>query len=199
VAGLVAVFALAGVAQGQQPVTLQMSITENRIQGASGEVTMTPMANNQVKVDIRITGLQPNAAHAAHVHTAQGAQCDTNAPVTYPLTNVSVDGSGVGTSSTTITVTDDKPIQANNAYVNVHQMAMGGPGVICANVTQSFTAGATGGAGPTGGAQMPTALPSTGTGGLSDPTATGGMIVGLATIAILLAGTGTLAVVRRRR
>jgi hypothetical protein len=201
VTGLVALLTLAGIAQAQQPVTLQMSITENRIQGAAGQVTMTPMANNQVQVDIRITGLQPNAAHAAHVHTAQGAQCDTNAPVTYPLTNVSVDGSGVGTSATTITVTDDKPIQANNAYVNVHQMAMGGPGVICANVTQAFVAGATGGAGAAGGAgaQTPSALPQTGTGGLSDAAAGGWMIAGLATIALLLGGTGTLAVIRRRR
>ncbi len=82
VAGVIALVSLTGIAQAQQPLTLQMSITENRIQGATGEVTMTPMANNQVQVDIRITGLQPNGAHAAHIHTAQGAQCDTNAPVT---------------------------------------------------------------------------------------------------------------------
>jgi hypothetical protein len=199
-AGLIAVLTFAAIAQAQQPVTLPMSITENRLQGAAGEVTMTSMANNQVQVDIRITGLPPNGAHAAHIHTAQGAQCDTNAPVTYPLTNVSVDGSGVGTSSTTVTLTADKPVEANNAYVNVHQMASGGPGVICANVTQSFVVGATGGAGPTGsaGAQMPNSLARTGTGGLADPAATGWMIAGLATIALLLGGTGTLAVIRRR-
>src|ERR671915_218568 len=89
--------------------------------GAGGQVTMTPLPNNQVRVDIRATGLPAGEQRAAHIHTAQGARCDTGAPVTYPLTNVSVDAGGVGTSTTTITLTADRPVQANNAYVNVHQ------------------------------------------------------------------------------
>lgn len=203
-AGFLAVLSVAGIAQAQQAATFNMSITENRIQGATGQVTMTPLGNDQARVDIRITGLQPNNQHAAHIHTAQGAQCDTNAPVTYPLTNVSVDGSGVGTSTTTITLTADKPVQANNAYVNVHQMAMGGPGVICANVTQSYVAGgagATGGAGGAGGAgaQTPSALPQTGTGGLTEQTSAAWLLAGLASLIAVFGGTGALAVVRRRK
>jgi hypothetical protein len=206
-AGLVAVLGIAGIAQAQQPATFEMSITENRIQGASGQTTITPLGNDQARVDIRITGLQPNNQHAAHIHTAQGARCDTNAPVTYPLTNVSVDGSGVGTSTTTITLTADKPIQANNAYVNVHQMAMGGPGVICANITQSYTAGGAGGAGAAGGtggtggagAQTPSALPQTGTGGFAEQTSAGWLLAGLAALFALFGGTGALAVARRRK
>jgi hypothetical protein len=204
-AGMLALLSIAGIAQAQQPATFQMSITENRIQGASGQVTITPQANNQLQVEIRITGLQPNNEHAAHIHTAQGAQCDTNAPVTYPLTNVRVDGSGVGTSTTTVTLAADRPIQANNAYVNVHQMAMGGPGVICANVTQTYTAGAAGGAGGAAGgaggagAQTPRALPQTGTGGFSEEASAGWMLAGFAALTALFAGTGALAVVRRRK
>ena len=200
-AGLLALLSIAGIAQAQQPATFEMSITENRIQGASGQTTITPLGNDQARVDIRITGLQPNNQHAAHIHTAQGARCDTNAPVTYPLTNVSVDGSGVGTSTTTITLTADKPIQANNAYANVHQMAMGGPGVICANITQSYTAGGAGGAGGTGGAgaQTPSALPQTGTGGFTEQTSAGWLLAGLASLFALFGGTGALAVARRRR
>lgn len=200
-AGFLAVLSIAGIAQAQQPATFQMSITENRVQGATGQVTMTPTGNNQARVDIRITGLPPNNEHAAHVHTAQGARCDTNAPVTYPLTNVSVDGSGVGTSTSTITLTDDKPINANNAYVNVHQLPTGGPGVICADVTQTYTVAAAGGAGGTGGAagQTPSALPQTGTGGLTEEASGGWMLAGLATLAVLFGGTGALAAARRRK
>jgi hypothetical protein len=197
--GLVAALGVAGVAQAQQPLTLPMSITENRLQGATGQVTMTPMPNDQVRVDIRITGLPPNGAHAAHIHTASGARCDTGAPVTYPLTNVAVDGAGVGTSTTTVTLTADKPVQANNAYVNVHQMAQGGPGVICADVTQSFVMGAAApAAGGTGG-QTPVAMPRTGTGGLqADAASRTWTLAGFAAIAVLLGGTASLAVARRR-
>ena len=130
------------VASAQQAVTLPMQVTENRAPGAAGQVTMTPLANNQVRVDIRITGLRPNATHAAHIHGAPGARCDTNSPVIYPLTNVQSDGSGTGTSTTMLTLTADKPVQAGNSYVNVHE-AGGNPGagIICANVTANFAAG----------------------------------------------------------
>lgn len=138
-----------GVAAAQQAVTFPMQVTENRAPGASGQVTMTPEGNNQVRVDIRISGLPANEERAAHIHTAPGAHCDTNSPITYPLNNVVVDAAGNGTSTTTITVTPDKPIEANNAYVNVHQnnVAGGGApgqGVICADVTESFIAQAAG-------------------------------------------------------
>jgi hypothetical protein len=194
----VALLGTAVVAGAQQPVTLPMAVTENRAPGAAGQVTMTPLGNDQVRVDIRITGLPANEQRAAHVHTAQGAVCDTGAPVTYPLTNVAVDGAGVGTSTTTITLTADRPIQANNAYVNVHQTAMGGPGVICANVTQTFAAGAAAAGTGQAGAGGATALPRTGTGGLQADTGASWMLAGAA-VALLLGGTGAFAVARRRK
>ena len=197
-AALVLGLGAAGIADAQQAVTLPMQVTENRAPGAAGQVTMTPMGNNQVRVDIRITGLPANQERAAHIHTP--GQCDVNAPVTYPLSNVRVDGSGVGTSSTTISLTADKPVQANNAYVNVHANnvaqagAEPGQGVICANVTASFVAGAAGQAG----GQAPAAMARTGTGLVADTPVQGWLLAGLAAVAVLLGGVGALAYARRR-
>ena len=58
-AGLALGVGFAGGAWAQQPLTLPMQVTENRAPGAAGQVTMTPLGTNQVRVDIRITGLRP--------------------------------------------------------------------------------------------------------------------------------------------
>lgn len=180
-------------AQQPQPATYPMSVTENRAPGAAGQVTITPVGPGQIRVDIRVTGLQPNAEHAAHIHTAQGARCDTGAPVTYPLTNVRVDAAGVGTSSTVVQLTADKPVQANNAYVNVHRAANPpGEGIICANITQTYTVETVRAA---AGAQAP-AAPRTGAGPATDREAGWAL---LALVALLLAvGAGTVRRVRAR-
>jgi hypothetical protein len=196
----VALLGTAAVAGAQQAATIPMTVTENRAPGAAGQTTITPLGNNQVRVDIRITGLPANEQRAAHIHSAEGARCDTGAPITHPLDNVQVDASGVGTSSTTLTLAANNPIPANNSYVNVHQnnVAAGGgpgPGVICGNITQTFAAGAAGAAGA-GGA---TALPRTGTGGLQADTSGSWMLAGMAAFALLLGGTGALAAARRRK
>jgi hypothetical protein len=155
--------------QASGPATYPMTVTMNRVPGATGQVTITPLGNNQIRVEINITGLPPSpSARAAHIHTAPGAMCDNNAPVTYPLNDVMIDSSGHGTSTTTVTLTPDKPVEANNAYVNVHEESSPpGPGVICANITQSYTAGGTSapatGAAPSGTpAMMTTAAVPTG-------------------------------------
>lgn len=199
-AGIVAVAALAlgfGVAdQGasaQAPVTLNFSVTENRVPGAAGAATITPLGNNQLRVDIRLTGLPPNGTHAAHFHTSANATCDNNQPVTYPLTDVRVDGSGVGTSTTTITTRAANPIVPGGAYLNVHQASNPpGQGVVCANVTANLQTLA---AGPAA-----AAAPRTGTGGLQDDGASAGLLLGsLALAVLLLGGTGALAYSRRQR
>ncbi len=193
--GLALGLGFAGVTSAQQPLTLPMQVTENRAPGAAGQVTMTPLGTNQVRVDIRITGLRPSAMHAAHIHGAQGARCDTNSPVIYPLTNVQSDASGVGTSTTTLTLTANQPVQAGNSYVNVHEPGGNpGAGIICANVTQTFAAGGAAQAGGQGAA----AMPRTGTGLAADTQSQGWMLAGLAVIAILIGGVGALAATRRR-
>jgi len=122
-------------------ITITMTVTENREPGLTGSFTLTPLTNNQLRVDVTVTGLPPNGqARAAHIHGASGAHCDTGVPVLYGLTSLTVDGTGRGASSTTVTLTPGAPIQAGNAYLNVHNPALGGVGVICGNIPVSFTA-----------------------------------------------------------
>lgn len=187
-----AVIALAAgsgsVARAQQAATLTFTVTENRVPGAAGTGTITPLPNNQFRLDVRLTGMPPNGEHAMHIHTAEGARCDTNAPVTYPLNNVRVDGAGVGTSTTTVTLTADKPVRAGNAYVNVHQgSSVPGPGIICANIDVIFTAD--------GAAR---AMPVAGGGGPATHPSGAWTIAAITLLALLLGGAGAGAVARRR-
>jgi CHRD domain len=204
-------------ARAQQPITITMSVTENREPGLMGMATITPLPNNQLRVDLRITGLPANdTARPAHIHTAQGARCDTGAPVTYPLEDVSVNAMGVGTSSSVITLTADRPVTANNAYVNVHNPAQMGRGVICGNITVTLAGAPAAAAAAQPGAQRPAAAPAqpvaqrpaaaparpaavprAGT-GLQADASTAWSLAGLAAIAVLLGGTCALAVARRR-
>lgn len=151
VVGLAALALGQRTVRAQQPITVPMSVTENREPGLAGQATITPLGGGRYRVDLRITGFPANdTARPAHIHTAPGAQCDNGAPITYPLTNVTVNAGGVGTSTTEITVTADKPVTANNAYVNVHNPAQGGRGVFCGNIVTSLAG--------------PSALPATGDG-----------------------------------
>jgi hypothetical protein len=198
---MVAAFAAgsAGVARAQNPsITLTMKVTENRAPGAAGTVTLTALSSTSARVDIRVTGVQPNATFMAHIHASSNAVCDNGAPVVYPLTPVKSDASGVGTSTTTITVNPNTPIRPQLAYVNVHE-ANGSPGqgIICADVTSDFSAqlNQAGSGGQAGG--TPT-QPRTGTGVAGDALGQAGMIGGLAAVALVLSGAGALAYARRR-
>src|SRR5581483_4468514 len=150
--------------QAGAPATYPMTVTMNRVPGASGQVTITPVGSNQLRVDIALTGMPTSpSSRAAHIHTGPGAVCDNGAPITYPLNDVMIDSSGHGTSTTTIMLMPDKPVEANNAYVNVHEQSNPpGPGVICANITQSYPiGGATATTAPAGTTSM--AAPPAGT------------------------------------
>jgi hypothetical protein len=181
---LVACLASARAVQAQQPASLTFIVTEDRVPGAAGTGTITSLGNNQLRVDVRLTGLPPNGSHAMHVHIADGARCDTGAPIVYPLTNVQVDGAGVGTSTSTITLRADQPIRSGNAYINVHRDAtVPSPGIICANIDASFASGTAG----TGGT-APQRMPSSGTGSVSDTRTSRAVIVVLLVIPVLGGG-----------
>ncbi len=141
--------------------------------------------------------------------------CDNNAPVTYPLDNVKVDASGVGTSSTVVTLTADKPVTANNAYVNVHTGATPpGQGIICANITQSYTATGAAAQGATPAAQAPAAtpraagatpaaaapaVPRTGTGVAVSGTTSTFAVAALILLGLALCGGAVVVTAQRRR
>lgn len=176
-------------AQAQQPTPLDFNVTENRVPGADGTGTMTALPGNQLRVDVRLTGMPPNGEHAMHIHIAEGARCDTNAPIVYPLNNVRVDAAGLGTSTTTVTVRPDQPIRAGHAYVNVHQgPSLPSPGVICANIDATFTA--------TAGAATP-AMPANGVGGVGADHASLPWAIGALAVIVLLGGIWVRSRVRR--
>jgi hypothetical protein len=184
----------------QQPATLTFTVTENRVPGAAGTGTITPLPNNQIRVDVRLTGMQPNSEHAMHIHVAPGARCDNNAPVVYPLTSVMVDGAGVGTSTSTITLRPERPVQAGNAYINVHQDPMvPSPGVICANIDTTFAASAAASGAGSAGAPTPAggALPRTGTGLIADTAPPAWLLAGLVGGLMTLLGIAAAGVRRR--
>lgn len=196
--------AMTAAVLAQTATTIPMQPTGSANAGLSGQVVITPVGANQVKVDITVNGLAPNSAHAAHIHspgTQQGA-CDTGGPVVYPFTDVQADGSGKGTSSNTVTFDASKGIPTRGWYVNVHQMASSagtGAGIICAPIaaTLGSAPAATGGAAPTGGGAAPSAAPATGTGSMAHQADNRTLIAGLALAGVLFAGAG-LVLVRRR-
>src|SRR5579875_1405440 len=163
-------------ARAQAVITVPMAPTLNREPGLTGQTVITPLGNNQFRVDITVNGLKPNDDRAAHIHspgtdTSDPAGCDTGGPVVYPLSDVKADANGKGTSTTTITIDPSKGTPGPGWYVNVHTGPGSSPGagVICGKINTSLAslAGSGGAAGTSsqsasGSAQ---ALPATGTGG----------------------------------
>jgi len=170
--------------------------------GLAGTVIITPLGPNQVKVDVRVTGLKPNDERIDHIHSpgpTATAPCDTGGPVVYPFTNVKADANGVGTSTTTVTFDPAKGIPGPGWYVNVHQ-GLSGAGVICAKIpaTLGSAAAAPAAAAPAAAAPaaaVPAALPRTGTGGPAPSPVT--LIVALVLAGFALGGAG-LSIARPR-
>ncbi|HEX2804574.1 MAG TPA: CHRD domain-containing protein, partial [Kineosporiaceae bacterium] len=81
---------------------------------ASGTAALS-LANGQLTVKITMSGLAPNSAHAAHIHVGS---CTNQGAVVHPLTNVTADGNGNATSSTTVAGVTSIP--SGQWYVNVH-------------------------------------------------------------------------------
>ncbi len=189
------------VAQAQTAATIQMVPTGDTT--LSGTAVITPLGGNQVKVDVTVNGLKPNDDRASHIHSPGPgpvrANCDSNGPVVYPLSDVKADASGKGTASSTITIDPSKGIPTKGWYVNVHMGAAPnvGAGVICGAIAAPIVAGAAAAASPaagagTGGTAAPGNLPNSGD---SVPTAT--LLGALVLAGIVLTGAGVA--IRRHR
>jgi hypothetical protein len=205
-----AIAALGGMitVRAQAPLTIQMTPTAGREPGLSGTTTITPVGTNQIRVDIRVTGLPPNQSRAAHIHSPgpnTSDPCDTGGPVVYPLTDVRSDGSGVGTSTTTVTLDSAKGIPTRGWYVNVHERSSAdgaGNGVICGLITTSLGTTAAG-ATPAAGGGVPASGPGAQGGAATNLPATGDnvpaakLLLAIAATGAALMGAGLL--VRSRR
>lgn len=83
-------------------------------QSASGTAQLT-LANGQVKVVLSMKGLEPASTHAAHIHAGS---CADQGKIIYPLTAITADKTGAGTSTTILKNMASLP--ASGWYINVH-------------------------------------------------------------------------------
>ncbi|WP_072688047.1 CHRD domain-containing protein [Rhodococcus marinonascens] len=126
------------------PAELEMQTPPLEGQTPQGTATLTYDSDQQtLGVEVRASGLQPDSAHAVHVHSGS---CAAQGPVVYPVPDLQADGSGEAT--TTITIDNvDAPPPATGWYVNVHMGSMNeiaddsGPTllfapIICGDVTE---------------------------------------------------------------
>ncbi len=92
-------------------VALGGSIAPN--EAASGTATLS-IVNSKPAVTIKLSGLQPNSRHIAHIHYGS---CDAQGDIAVMLNPVVADAHGNGTSVTTI---DNLPSTSKGLYINVH-------------------------------------------------------------------------------
>lgn len=99
--------------QSVQNLKLVSTMAPN--QSVSGNAQLS-ISGGKLTVTITVSGLVPNSTHIAHIHSGS---CEAQgAGVLYPLTPVVADGSGKGTSTTT--VDNVTSIPSNAWYINVH-------------------------------------------------------------------------------
>ncbi len=115
-------------------VTLDAAPGASMDQAAMGTAQLS-LTGSTLTVKLTLSGLAPNSAHAAHIHSGS---CTNQGSVVYPLQNVTADASGKATVTTTIH--NVKSIPASGWYVNVHHSTQltnqtGFDPIACGNVT----------------------------------------------------------------
>jgi hypothetical protein len=84
-------------------------------QAASGNAQLS-IAGDVLTVVVTLSGLEPTSTHVAHIHSGS---CASQGDVVKPLTNLTADGSGNATATTTIGGVSSIP--TSGWYVNVHR------------------------------------------------------------------------------
>ncbi len=136
VLALLALPVLAFAANPAQTSPLTITLNPENNSGESGTATLTDMGNNQVKVDVTITGEPSGASQPMHIHTGQCGP--TLGGVAFPLTPL-VDGK----STTTVNVALATLMDGNHA-INGHKSAQEiNTYVYCGNIPAAAGAAAT--------------------------------------------------------
>lgn len=115
-------------------ITLTAAPGASAGEAASGMAQLS-LSGSTLTVKLTLSGLEPNSAHAAHIHSGS---CESQGAVVYPLTSVMADASGNATVTTTINNVSSIP--ASGWYVNVHHSTAlstqtGFDPIACGNVT----------------------------------------------------------------
>jgi Cu/Zn superoxide dismutase len=120
--------------------TTQANATLSHIPTGTSDLTWNA-ATQTLTVKMSLNGLAPNSSHIAHIHKGD---CSSNGDIIYPLTAITADSKGVGTSETTIPNVQ-AGIPQSGWYINAHN---GGTGltpdlqkmqIACANIANSNT------------------------------------------------------------
>ena len=116
----------------------------------SGMATLRAAGDQQLAVEVTMSGLAPNSEHVIHVHS--GA-CEAEGPILYDLPNLRADAGGTAAASATLA----RPLSevANGrTYLTVHAEAtLPSPTLACGNIAaadRGTPPGGTSGAGPSG-------------------------------------------------
>jgi len=96
-------------------VPLTTAPASSKGENASGTATLS-ISGHTLKVELTLTGLEPNSQHMAHIHTGS---CSSQGPVLYPLPVIKANAAGKATLTTTIQ--NVTTIPSTGWYVNVHR------------------------------------------------------------------------------
>jgi len=115
-------------------VTLTSAPGASTGEAVSGMAQLS-LSGKTLTVKLTLSGLEPNSAHAAHIHSGS---CESQGAVVYPLTPVKADATG--NASVTITINNVSSIPSSGWYVNVHHSTAlatqtGFDPIACGNVT----------------------------------------------------------------
>ena len=104
---------------------MAVTVTLNPVGGsqANGQATMTP-GTSDTQVQITLNGLEPNSAHAGHIH--QGT-CASLGSVVVPLPEITADANGTGTATGSATV-QTSTLHSGQHVISYHQSGSANPG-----------------------------------------------------------------------
>lgn len=138
-----------GTNAGAQEESTEVELTPSRDSGVSGTATFADVADG-VEVTLNIQGApEGGVEHLAHIHetaTCADDRNDQGGPVEFPLTPITVEDDGTGSSTaiikdvTVAQLFDD----GKERYANVHAVAEGSgvpPGISCADLVSTPAGG----------------------------------------------------------
>lgn len=105
----------AGTAAATRGQAMRINISQLNNSGENGYATLTPVGNNQTRVDINVQHEFPTANQPAHIH--EGTCANLNPAPKYPLNNVRS-----GKSSTTVNV-PLSTLTSGSFAINIHKSA----------------------------------------------------------------------------
>ena len=193
------VLALSASAEAQEDQTMEVSLTQSRDSGVSGNATFQDVEGG-VEVTLQMQNLpEAGIKHINHIHaggTCADDRAGRTAPVTIPLETITAQDDGTGSATTTIE--DISPAQLfgeeKERFILLHAETIEGegvpPGIACADLVPTAAKGAS--------LNEETTMIGETTTMVSEIPSSGGPIILLPTAALLVvAGALGYAVLRR--